>query len=123
MREALTAALLLLGTAFMVLAGVGVCRMPDLFLRLQTTAKSPTLGLGLLLTAAAVALRDLSVAARVLLGVAFVFAIMPVATQLIARAAFRAGVPLSKRTRQDDLEVQRPPGGLHEPQLGPLEED
>ena len=123
MREILTAALLVLGTAFMVLAGLGVYRMPDLFLRLQTTAKASTLGLGLLLGAAAVALRDVSVAARVLLGIAFVFAIIPVSAQLIARAAFRAGVPLWERTRENDLEAQRPKGGPHEPELGHSEED
>lgn len=123
MREAFSAVLLVLGAAFMVLAGLGVCRMPDLFLRLQTTAKASTLALGLLLGSAAVALGEVSVAARVLLGIAFIFAIVPVATQLIARAAFRAGVPLWERLRQNDLEAQRPKGGPREPQLGALDED
>ncbi len=123
MRELLTAALLVLGTAFMVLAGLGVYRMPDLFLRLQTTAKASTLGLGMLLGAAAVALEDVAVTARALLGIAFVFTITPMAAQLIARAAFRAGIPLWERTGQNDLKEQRPPGGPHEPRLGSPDTD
>lgn len=107
----------------MLLAGVGICRMPDLFLRLQTTAKASTLGVGLLLGAAAVALEDVSVTARALLGIAFIFAITPVATQLIARAAFRAGIPLWEHTGQNDLEEQRPRGAPREPHLGQRETD
>lgn len=119
LTELLTAALLVPGALLMLLAGLGLLRMPDLFLRLQTAAKASSLGVGLLLGAAAVALGDLSLVARAGLGVAFIFTITPVAAQVIARAAFRAGVPLWGRTHQNDLERHRPRGGPREPRLGP----
>jgi multicomponent Na+:H+ antiporter subunit G len=118
MREALTAVFLGVGTLAMLLAGLGMVRLPDLFLRLQATAKAATLGVGGLLCAAAVNIGSLEVGAHVLLTVVFLFAITPVATLLIARAAFHAGVPLWEKTRENDLAEKyraRPP----RPEEGP----
>ncbi|WNG35426.1 monovalent cation/H(+) antiporter subunit G [Archangium violaceum] len=123
MRELIAAAFLVFGALFMLLAGLGMVRLPDLFLRLQAAAKAATFGVGGLLGAAAVALWSLSVVARVLLTLIFIFAITPVATQLIARAAFRAGVPLWERTRENDLEQRRSPPGPRKPRHGAFPDD
>ncbi|ADO68858.1 monovalent cation/H(+) antiporter subunit G [Stigmatella aurantiaca] len=103
MREIITAVFLVVGTLAMLLAGLGMVRLPDLFLRLQATAKAATVGVGGLLCAAAVDMGSLSVVTHVLLTVLFLFAITPVATLLIARAAFHIGVPLWEKTRENDL--------------------
>jgi multicomponent Na+:H+ antiporter subunit G len=101
------------GTLAMLLAGLGMVRLPDLFLRLQATAKAATLGVGGLLCAAAVTMGSLGAVAHVLLTVVFLFTITPVATLLIARAAFHAGVPLWDKTGENDLaakyRAQTPP--------------
>ncbi|NVI97971.1 monovalent cation/H(+) antiporter subunit G [Myxococcus sp. AM009] len=123
MKDFITATMLLSGALLMLLAGLGLFRMPDLFLRLQAAAKASSLGVGLLLGAAALGLGDVSVIARAVLGVAFVFVMTPVATLLIAQAAFRAGLPLWERTHQNDLEEHHPAGGPYEPRLGPDGED
>ena len=111
------------GALLMLLAGLGLFRMPDLFLRLQAAAKASSLGVGLLMGAAALGLGDVSVVARAALGVTFVFVMTPVATLLIAQAAFRAGIPLWEKTHQNDLEEHHPAGGPYEPHLGPDRED
>ncbi|SEU34245.1 monovalent cation/H(+) antiporter subunit G [Stigmatella erecta] len=103
MREVITAVFLGVGALAMLLAGLGMVRLPDLFLRLQATAKAATLGVGGLLCAAAVNTGSLGGVAHALLTVLFLFAITPVATLLIARAAFHAGVPLWKKTGENDL--------------------
>ena len=51
MREVLTALFLLAGSLIMLLAGLGLIRFPDLFLRMQAATKASTLGLGLVLAA------------------------------------------------------------------------
>jgi multicomponent Na+:H+ antiporter subunit G len=122
-RELIAAVFLVFGAFFMLLAGLGMVRLPDLFLRLQAAAKAATFGLGGLLCAAAVAEWSLSVVARVLLTSIFVFAITPVAAQLIAHAAFRAGVPLWERTRENDLEGRRSPPGPRRPRHGAFPDD
>jgi len=52
----LTGILAVAGATLVLLAAIGVLRMPDLFTRMQAATKATTLGLGCLLTAAAVAL-------------------------------------------------------------------
>ena len=62
--DLLTAGLVLVGGAFMLLAGVGVVRLPDLFTRMQAATKGATLGAGCLLLAVAAHFRTTDVAAR-----------------------------------------------------------
>ncbi|MFY0529189.1 monovalent cation/H(+) antiporter subunit G [Archangium gephyra] len=113
MREVITAFFLVFGTLGMLLAGLGMVRLPDLFMRMQATAKAATIGLGGLLGGAVVAMGSLNTVALVLLTLIFTFAIIPVAAQLIARAAFRMGVPLWERTRENDLTRTKPPRTRH----------
>lgn len=92
-----------LGALFMLLAGVGMVRFPDLFTRMSATSKAGSLGCGLLLLSAALAAPDLGVAARALAAVAFVLLTAPVASHRIGRAAYALGVPLWKGTVVDEL--------------------
>ena len=59
MIDILTAILWLAGSAFALLAAVGVLRMPDVFTRMQASTKASTLGLGCLLLGAALQMGDL----------------------------------------------------------------
>ena len=102
------AAGLLLGGALMLLAALGLFRMPDLYTRMQTSTKAGTLGIGLLLAAVAVEFRTVDVATTSGLIVAFFLLTAPVAAQIIARAAYHAGVPLWKGTVHDELAEANP---------------
>ena len=86
MTDVLSAVLLVVGGAVMLLAGVGIVRMPDLFSRMQAATKASSLGVGCLVLAGAVHFGELAVAARAVLVIAFVFLTAPVAAQLIARS-------------------------------------
>lgn len=103
MSELITAALMVAGATFMLLAAVGVTRLPDLFTRMQAATKAAALGAGLMLIAVAVHFGDLAITTRVLLIVAFIFLTAPVSAHMIARAAYLAGVPLWDRTVRDEL--------------------
>ena len=94
--------LLLAGGAFMVVAALGVVRLPDLFCRMQAAAKTGTAGAGLLLLGTAVYFEDMQVATRALSVVAFLFLTAPVAAHLLARAGYSLGVPLFE-THTDEL--------------------
>lgn len=98
----MTGALLLAGSAFMVVAALGVVRLPDLFCRMQAAAKTGTAGAGLLLLGTAVYFEDLQVATRAISVIAFLFLTAPVAAHLLARAGYSLGVPLFE-TRTDEL--------------------
>jgi len=112
MSDVISAALIVIGGAFMLLAGVGILRMPDLFMRMQAATKAATLGAGCMLLAVAVHFGELTVVARALLVIAFVLLTAPVAAHMIARAAYSVGTPLWKGTIADELRDQhQPPAG------------
>ena len=103
-RELLTVALMVIGAALMLLAAVGMVRMPDLYSRMQSSTKASTLGVGCTMLAVAVDFADAAITTRVVLIVAFVFLTAPISAQMIGRAAYYVGVPLWKGTTLDELQ-------------------
>lgn len=101
--DVLIAALLLIGCAFLLLAAVGIVRMPDIFTRMSASSKATTLGIGCMLVALALHFGDPGVTTKVLLVIAFFFLKAPVAAHVLARAAYRVGTPLWKGTFVDEL--------------------
>ena len=102
MIDAVTAVVWLAGSAFALLAAIGVLRMPDVFTRMQASTKASTLGLGCLLMGAGLQMGDLESWIRVGSIGAFVFLTTPVAGHVIARAAYLADIPLWKGTVLDE---------------------
>jgi multicomponent Na+:H+ antiporter subunit G len=103
MNDLLTAALILAGGAFMLLAAIGILRMPDLFTRMQAATKAATLGAGCMLLAVAVHFGDLTIVSRAVLVIAFLFLTAPVAAHAIARAAYSINTPLWGGTIADEM--------------------
>ncbi|KPJ97566.1 MAG: hypothetical protein AMS20_16925 [Gemmatimonas sp. SG8_28] len=96
-----------LGAFFVGVAALGVLRMPDLFTRMHAATKAGTLGAGLLLLGAALVLRDPWVAVRAVLTVAFLALTIPVASHLVARAAYRTrSAPLWSATILDEWDAR-----------------
>ena len=118
--QAVAAVLLTLGALLMFLSSVGILRMPDLYTRMSASSKAAGLGSSLVLAAVAVHFADLSVAARAVAAIVFIFLTVPVAAHLVARAGYLARVPIWDRTIQDDLKgrYDRDAG-----QLQPAEEE
>lgn len=102
-RDIATASLLIVGSLFCVLSGLGMVRMPDLYCRLQASTKAGTLGVLLMSVAAMLYFATAQAVIRGMLVVAFVFLTAPIAAHAIARASHRVGVALSKRTTMDAL--------------------
>jgi len=105
--EAAGVVLCLLGSFSMLLAAVGLLRMPDLFTRMSATSKAATLGAVFVLTGAALSFDDLGIAVRALGSVVFLFLTAPVASHLIGRAAYRNGEPLWPGTRVNEFPRER----------------
>jgi multicomponent Na+:H+ antiporter subunit G len=104
MGTILSGALIVVGAGFMLLAAVGLVRMPDLFTRMHATTKSTTLGVGCLMLGVAVHFGDLAIAARALAIVAFVFITAPVAGHMVARAAYFSNTARWEGTLSDELQ-------------------
>jgi multicomponent Na+:H+ antiporter subunit G len=89
------------GVLMILLAAVGLVRLPDVYMRSHAAGKAATLGVCSILLGVAVALGETGAWARVLLAVAFLFFTIPVGAQLVARAALRNGAPPDPSTRVD----------------------
>lgn len=95
--------LMMVGVVLIVIAGIGLLRMPDLYLRMSAVTKAATLGLGLILLGTAVYFADLGVASRALATAVFVLLTAPVSAHMIGRAAYSNGAPLWEGTVLDEL--------------------
>ena len=91
------------GSFFVLLAAVGLLRMPDLFTRMHPSSKAATLGTVLILIGTALYFEDGAIAVRAVLICLFLFLTAPVASHIIARAGFLSGVPLAEETAIDEL--------------------
>lgn len=85
-------AVVLLGSAFMVIGALGVVRMPDVFTRLHAASVSDTFGVGLILVGLILVGGLTLVSVKLGFLLAFLFLTGPVATHAVARAALDAGV-------------------------------
>jgi multicomponent Na+:H+ antiporter subunit G len=103
--DILGALVLLAGTVFLFLGGLGVIRMPDAFNRIQAGTKATTLGTILTLLGAALLQPDWSL--KLLLIGLFLLFTNPLSSQVLARAAHRAGVAKAPQTKVDALTGDR----------------
>ncbi|MCG2608601.1 Na+/H+ antiporter subunit G [Acinetobacter sp. SM34] len=88
LMEILISIFLLIGSFFMLVGGIGMVRLPDLFMRLHAPTKSSTLGLGSFLIAAMIfsAFQGRFGFAELLLTL-LAFITAPVSANLMAQAA------------------------------------
>lgn len=100
--EWITMAFWIVGATLILLAAVGVLRMPDIFTRMQAAAKASTMGLACLLIGTAIELADGASVARAISIAAFIMLTSPVAAHTIARAAYITDVPLWSGTAVDE---------------------
>jgi multicomponent Na+:H+ antiporter subunit G len=103
MRELLISLFLWSGSGFVLLAAVGLLRFPDVFTRMHAVAKAGTLGITGLAIAVGIYFAELGVLFQAMLIILFLLLTAPVATHMIGRAAYWAGVPLWENTICDEL--------------------
>lgn len=114
--EILAAVFLVLGGIFCLLAGIGIVRFGDIFIRMHASTKAGTLGIALI----AVAMMFLAESWTELLEPLFVFLFMiltiPIGAHLIGRAAFLTRIPMQPDTRiEPECEAFRAEPGSQQP--------
>jgi len=103
MIDVVVTLLLIAGGWFAFVAGLGVLRMPDVYIRMHASTKAGTLGVGLILLGVLVFFGDLSVGTRAIAAIAFILITAPVAAHMIGRAAYRTETPMWEGTLTDEL--------------------
>ena len=103
MIEVLFSLAVLGGGALLLLAAIGVLRLPDVYARLQAGTKAASLGLALVFGGTAVVATGAVSVWKLVLAIALQFATAPVAAHVIGRAAYRSGAPMWEGTVIDEL--------------------
>lgn len=95
--------LLIVGALFILIAAIGVVRLPDLFCRMHAATKAGAFGTAVMLIGASLLLATPRAAIVALLIVLFFYLTAPVAAHMIGRAAYLRGVKLWEGTRIDEM--------------------
>lgn len=104
MGQIIGTVLMVFGVFFILIAGIGLLRMPDLYLRMSAATKASTLGMGLILLGTVLYFGELGIASRAIATIIFVLLTAPVSAHMIGRAAYSNGVPLWEGTEVDELQ-------------------
>lgn len=106
MNDVMVQVFVLAGSIFILLAGIGLMRMPDLYMRMSTVTKAGTLGVGLILIGAVIDHFDFTTVIKAGAVITFGFLTSPVAAHMISRAAYFQGVRLWEGSVVDELRGQ-----------------
>lgn len=109
MSEILIMIMLTLGSLFILSTAVAVLTKPDVYMRINITTKTATLGLGLILLSAAIYFQDYSVTTRVVSIILFIFLTAPIGGHMLMRSAYFTKTEKWKGMKIDDLDGQYDP--------------
>ncbi|MCY0094409.1 monovalent cation/H(+) antiporter subunit G [Hoeflea ulvae] len=99
----ISATLLVVGSAFALVASIGLLRLPDLYTRMHAASKAGTMGSCLMLIALAIHTSDVGTMSRALAGVVFFLLTAPVSSHLLAKAAYSVGYRLHSSSVRDEM--------------------
>jgi multicomponent Na+:H+ antiporter subunit G len=105
------AACLVLGALLSLVAAIGILRFPDVLTRMHSATKPQVLGLLLVLVGLGLRLRDPGTIGLLALVALFQLVTSPIASHMVGRASFRAGLVRHDLLVVDELsEVVPAPG-------------
>ncbi|WP_232701186.1 monovalent cation/H(+) antiporter subunit G [Halobacterium wangiae] len=104
--ELLTAALVVVGSFFLLVGTVGLLRLPDVYNRMHATSKAATLGAASILLAGYAWFGPDSIGLPSLVAILFLFLTAPTGSHMISRSAQKMGVPFWGKAEWPDDEEQ-----------------
>ncbi|SFR55069.1 multisubunit sodium/proton antiporter, MrpG subunit [Marinobacter daqiaonensis] len=104
MTDGIVAIFLLAGATFVLLAAVGIVRLPDLATRMHASTKAGALGAMMIMAGVATHFFEQpEVITRAIAIVVFILLTAPIAAHVIGRAGYFLGIPLWDGTIKDEL--------------------
>jgi multicomponent Na+:H+ antiporter subunit G len=105
--DVVAAVLLVVGAAFVLLASIGLWRFDDLFSRTHAATKAISLGVLIVIAAAAFRMEHTADLVKLLLAAILQLIGAPVASHMLGRAAYWSGIRPSPHTALDQLRGKR----------------
>lgn len=107
LQEISAAVIATAGIIIMLISGIGLVRLPDVFSRMHAAGKASTVGVGCLLLSAGIHFWDQDLFLRMMLLIVLIFATSPISTAAMARAAYRTGSAKGLQLRRDEMGDKR----------------
>lgn len=93
LQALVVAALVVVGSFFLLVGTIGLLRFPDVYNRMHATSKATTLGAASIFLAGFVFYGPQGAGLPSLVGIVFLFVTAPTGAHMISRAAHKMGVP------------------------------
>lgn len=99
--DVITLIFLLGGSFFMLVASIGMIRLPDFYTRMHAGGKADTLGQGLIFLGLIIYEGFTLISLKMLIIFVFIFIANPTATHAVAKAAYKGGLKIWSRNSND----------------------
>jgi multicomponent Na+:H+ antiporter subunit G len=105
--EIIISVFVLLGSFLILIAGIGVVRMPDLYMRMHAATKAPSMGFMLTLIGLMIYSPTLVVLLKSIAIILFLYITMPVSASLLGKSSLDMNLPQWRRNKQKEERAGR----------------
>lgn len=102
LNEILSSVFIIIGVFFMLVASIGMIRLPDFYIRISAITKTSTIGLGFVLLGVSVYFNTLEVVLKALGVIFFIVLTSPASAHITAKAATFIKIPFWEKTDLKD---------------------
>lgn len=103
-QEIVSTIFIIAGAIFIMIASLGILRLPDFYIRMSAITKAGTMGVGLIAVGIAVYFNNFDISTKAFVIISFMLLTAPVAAHIIARAAYKQGIPFWGQNLVDELD-------------------
>ncbi|MGO0309123.1 monovalent cation/H(+) antiporter subunit G [Endozoicomonas acroporae] len=101
MMDWVVASCLIVGVLFSFFSALGILRMPDAYIRMHSSTKAGTIGVGLIMVAVALHFQGVSISSRAVGIIAFILMTAPVAAHLMGKSLLMNNYQMWRGHQQD----------------------
>jgi len=100
--DIVVSAFMISGVLFMLIASIGIIKLPDFYIRTSVVTKASTIGLGLMMIGVGLYFNTPTAMFKVIAILVFILVTSPIAAHVIAKAASQIRVAFWKKTELSD---------------------
>ena len=104
LKEIISSVFILAGVFFMLVASIGLLRLPDFYTRMSAITKGATLGMGLIVLGIGIYFNDTEIMLKILAILFFTLVTSPVAAHAITRTAIHKKVTIWNKTNLEEFQ-------------------
>ncbi len=97
---------MIIGALFILIASIGLLKMPDVYLRMSASTIAGTFGVASMLVAVAIHFHDFGILLHIIGVIIFLILTVPIGAHMLGRSSHIIGLPMWEKTVCDDMKDQ-----------------